>query len=80
MNSLLNQGQVQMQKKGLDILKVINQHFDEIPECKHSIKEIMKQALEIEKEIGVRPTTSEPPQENHSNHQNQVLVGNDSTN
>ena len=32
---------------GTQILKIINSHLDEVPECKHSIAEILNEALSL---------------------------------
>jgi hypothetical protein len=50
---------------GTHILKIINQHLDEIPECRHNLTEIIKQALCLnENKIGgVHPTTSDTNQQ-----------------
>ncbi len=47
---------------GTHIFKTINIHMDEVPECKHSIQEIMKQALSDDN-LGVGPLESQQPQQ-----------------
>ena len=45
-------------KESTRIIKVINQHLDEEPECKHNIRFIMSHALESKS--GTGPGTTEP--------------------
>ena len=41
--------------ESLRIIKVINEHLAESPECKHDLKMIMRQAIEIKNGLGNQP-------------------------
>jgi hypothetical protein len=47
--------------ESLRIIKVINEHLAEQPECKHDLKTIMRQAIEMISKNGLRPTTTSAP-------------------
>ena len=59
-------------KEAHRIIKVINEHLAEQPECKHDLKTIMREAIENKIGLGNQPN----PDDAVTNQRNQLRYGN----